>query len=183
MNDNEQIPDTAVEALFVTMECRDMLRKSLANKENRNNINTGISFSQLVALAENRGGAQTKEWWQIVNASQKLQEDFRTILLHSGSRTQPLLVAAASDEITERIGEHFDLMLHMSSKNDGSAYLVISFHEDASQPFNYLFAKDSKGYHMIELPNPVNGLVQVLLDPNHPVKNAFADVTAEFFIK
>jgi hypothetical protein len=185
MNDNEHIAASTAEALYVTMECRDLLSKGLSQnldvdiEQNR----TSLTLSQLTALAENRAADQTKKWWQIVNSNPKLQNDFRTILLHSGGLRQPQLAAAASDNITERTGEAFDLRLHMSSKNDGSAYLMISFHQPESGPFSYLFAKDDKGYHMMELSQPINGTVQLLLGPDHPVKDAFSDVAAEFFIK
>ncbi len=187
MAEKHPLTDTTAQALFLSLECKDLLSKSLRHKvestQDKRQDETHLTLSQLTALVENRSGAQISKWWAILNNSPKLQEDFKALLLHSGGVMQPQLAAAASDDVTFRSGDQFDLRLHISSKNDGSAYLVITFHTDTNTQYKHLFAKDAHGYHMIDLPPANNNNIQLLLDPNHPVKQAFADVAAEFFIK
>ena len=123
------------------------------------------------------------------------RRQFRGILgTLSNARQQQPAAAASRDNggITIRPGPAFDLVLSVSSRDDGAIYLQVKFHSklskgaaddlDGPRP-TILFADRDGLFTMVRLPEMMDDTIQIILDQSHDIVQAVRDPETEFFIR
>lgn len=177
----KELSETAFEVLI----SRELIQANL-NQEKNQNSNKHLSLRQLLMLVKDEAGSDSKRLWDIVNASPKLISDVDTLLDTLCVEKNHQLAAAASDDLEyTRKFDNFILSVKRSNKDDGSAYLIIKFFtNDAKlESVKSLFLKVGGKYQFFSLPKPVNGSIQLLLRPDHPVIAAMESNSSEFYLK
>ena len=123
------------------------------------------------------------------------RRQFRGILgTLSIARQQQQAAAASRDNgsITIRPGPAFDLVLSVSSRDDGAIYLQVKFHSKLSQGAaedldgprpTMLFADRDGLFTMVRLPEMMDDTIQIMLDQSHDIVQAVRDPETEFFIR
>ena len=123
------------------------------------------------------------------------RRQFRGILSTvSIARQQKQAAAASRDDggITIRPGPAFDLVLSVSSRDDGAIYLQVKFHSKLSQGTaedldgprpTMLFADRDGLFTMVRLPEMMDDTIQIMLDQSHDIVQAVRDPETEFFIR
>ena len=123
------------------------------------------------------------------------RRQFRGILgTLSIARQQQQAAAASRDNggITIRPGPAFDLVLSVSSRDDGAIYLQVKFHSKLSQGAaealdgqrpSMLFADRDGHFTMVRLPEMMDDTIQIMLDQSHDIVQAVRDPETEFFIR
>ena len=123
------------------------------------------------------------------------RRQFRGILgTLSIARQQQQAAAASRDNggITIRPGPAFDLVLSVSSRDDGAIYLQVKFHSKLSQGTaedldgprpTMLFADRDGLFTMVRLPEMMDDTIQIMLDQSHDIVQAVRDPETEFFIR
>ena len=123
------------------------------------------------------------------------RRQFRGILgTLSIARQQQQAAAASHDNggITIRPGPAFDLVLSVSSRDDGAIYLQVKFHSKLSQGAaddldgprpTMLFADRDGLFTMVRLPEMMDDTIQIMLDQSHDIVQAVRDPETEFFIR
>ena len=123
------------------------------------------------------------------------RRQFRGILgTLSIARQQQQAAAASRDNggITIRPGPAFDLVLSVSSRDDGAIYLQVKFHsklrqgaaEDLDEPRPTMLFVDRDGrFTMVRLPEMMDDTIQIMLDQSHDIVQAVRDPETEFFIR
>jgi hypothetical protein len=182
--DKENVTDLA-ETAFEILTSRELIHSNLKKEKNRD-ISNHLSLRELLLLVGDEAGADTKKFWNIVNASPKLISDVDTLLERLCVEKNHQLAAAASDDLEHtRQFDNFSLSVKKSNKDDGSAYLIIKFLTNDKKLYSTksLFLKEEGKYQFFSLPKPVNGSIQLLLRPNHPVIAAIDNIASEFYLK
>ena len=123
------------------------------------------------------------------------RRQFRGILARvSIARQQQQSAAASRDNggTTIRPGSAFDLVLSVSSRDDGAIYLQVKFHSKLSQGTaedldgprpTMLFADRDGLFTMMRLPEMMDDTIQIMLDQSHDIAQAVRDPETEFFIR
>ena len=123
------------------------------------------------------------------------RRQFRGILGNLSIARQQKQAAAASRDhggITIRPGPAFDLVLSVSSRDDGAVYLQVKFHSKLSQGVaddldgprpTMLFADRDGLFTMVRLPEMMDDTIQIMLDQSHDIVQAVRDPETEFFIR
>ena len=109
------------------------------------------------------------------------RRQFRGILSTVSIARQQQQAAAASRDnggITIRPGPAFDLVLSVSSRDDGAIYLQVKFHSKLSQGTaedldgprpTMLFADRDGLFTMVRLPEMMDDTIQIMLDQSHDI--------------
>ena len=123
------------------------------------------------------------------------RRQFRGILSTVSIARQQKQAAAASRDnggTTIRPGPAFDLVLSVSSRDDGAIYLQVKFHSKPSQGAaedldgprpTMLFADRDGLFTMVRLPEMMDDTIQIMLDQSHDIVQAVRDPETEFFIR
>ncbi len=92
--------------------------------------------------------------------------------------------AASSGAITTRDGTGFHMTLRQSRADRGQIYLIIRLGPTVIAPPSLLFViSDHDGCKRIKLPEPTDGVVQMLLDVNSDLATALRDPNTDVFLR
>ena len=123
------------------------------------------------------------------------RRQFRGILSTVSIARQQKQAAAASRDnggMSIRPGPAFDLVLSVSSRDDGAIYLQVKFHSKVGQSADddldgprptILFAYRDGLFTMVRLPEMMDDTIQIMLDQSHDIVQAVRDSETEFFIR
>ena len=154
-----------------------------------------ITFRVMHSLATGGYEGDTNSLLDQISRDFNKRRQFRGILGNlSIARQQKQAAAASRDDggITIRPGPAFDLVLSVSSRDDGAIYLQVKFHSKPSQGAaddldgprpTMLFADRDGLFTMVRLPEMMDDTIQIMLDQSHDIVQAVRDPETEFFIR
>ena len=182
MNDENQrqtVDLKNVEEKFIELENISQIQEALRQKEGEKV--SQILFSDMWLVAENPS-VHIEKYNMIINNPRYL-DSFKSLVRSMAYYSQPAQAAASTDQITERLGEDFDLTLRPSTRDDGIFFLIIKTNVKHLETVSHLYYLHDNEYNIIAVPSFTEGTSQVMVNRNNKIIEAFRDPKSEFFIK
>ena len=108
---------------------------------------------------------------------------FFKILSQEGSIYQPKMVAAASEKVSKRSSDEFDIEIIESNKNNNVFYLIISLHKEFELPLSNLYIICNGTSLSKKIPKFENKRAQMILDKKDKFFDLLTNYNTEIFIR
>ena len=185
-NNNQRPYQDKIETAFDMLVSAQVVVKHVLTKAEDGGY---ISARDLLRIAAGPKNAYDQDLLVRICKDLHARRQFRSILENQAIVSQQQQAAASSLASTQRqrFGKDFDLKLIPSSKNDGLFYLQLTVTGDVEiarlSKAEVLFAESNGAFLSLPLPKIINNMVQLMVNQDHPMVNAFHDPEAEFFIR
>ena len=178
-NQRQTVDLKNVEEKFIELENISQIQDSLSQKEGERV--SQILFSDMWLVAEHPSTYIEK--YNIIKNNPRYLESFKSLVRSIAYYSQPVQAVASTEQIIERVGEDFDLILRPSTRDDGIFFLIIKTNVKHLETISHLYYLHNDDYNIIAVPSFTEGTAQVMVNRNNKIIEAFRDPKSEFFIK
>ena len=182
MNDENQSQTVNlknVEEKFIELENISQIQEALRQRKGKRV--SQILFADMWLVAENPSAHIEK--YNIITNNPRYLESFKSLVRSMAFYSQPAQAAASTDQITERLGKDFDLILRPSTRDDGIFFLIIKTNLEHLETVSHLYYLHNDEYNIVAVPSFTEGKSQLMVNQNNKIIEAFRDPKSEFFIK
>lgn len=126
----------------------------------------------------------TEELNNILRRDPDLARDYQQLLARTSFYQFPMAAAASSGGVEARIGDGFDITLKPSRAAPNQVYVLITIKPGAIAQPKLLFVTTSDGGSLKQpLPDPLNGVIQILTEEGTPLVDALKNTKTEVYLR
>lgn len=108
--------------------------------------------------------------------------DMSRLLRNHSTAYIPRVAAASSGEVTSRRAQDIHIKLLGSRSQDDQVYLIVDVERKIHEPAQLIVMGHGK-IEKLELPSPIDGRMQILLDFDDPIVEMLADRSTEVAVR
>jgi hypothetical protein len=164
----------------------DALSTLDALTETDNEATTGgqIGFSDIYAFATNPAHAMDNRMREALLRNPRLRRDLDKMIANAPVYHFRRVAAASSGDIDSRESDGFKIRLKQSRAEETQTYVIIELAEGAPKAPTMLFVRDAgEDYIKQALPEPQDGVIQLLVESDSDLVKALRDIQTEVFIR
>lgn len=185
MTDNPamwQDADSLAGAIFIAREQLDSLTASVSR--DRSSLPAVVSFHDIYRYATDPAASPSADLARALATDARAREDLRCLLARVAPYRQVTRAAASSGTVTTRSGSGFEISLRESRADPDQLYLIIKLANTAVPAPGTLFViGDGDGCRKVPLPNPIGGVIQLLLDTASDLVGALCNPKTDVFLQ
>jgi len=157
---------------------------TLVDRSDAEQVGGSIGFSDIFAFATDPRREMDNRLREALLSNPRLRRDLDRMLANRPVYRFRRVAAASSGEVDSREGDGFSIRLRSSRADPRHTFVNIELAAGTDKMPTMLFVcRDGQDYIKQALPEPQDGVIQLLIETDSDLVNALRDIQTEVFIR